>query len=895
MNQLTKFLVNSILQEETLDTVALFGGGFKPPTKGHLEVVLLGLKENPEVKQVYILVGSGERNGVTQEEAVKIWEMYQKFIPVASQIIPVQSPFSYIKTYLEEHQDEKVYIFIGARPDNKKDDKDVAERSAFAKKYSKNVIPVRVQTTGGVSGTMARKAALSGNNEEFITYFPSELTDAEKQEIIDMISSVVKEDISFEKKRDLVKKIIKMARSTGDLTSIDRLADMIASKITIDSPQKPAAGSFKVIGGKPFVENATYSNSIDIIEKCAELTNYMKELGMPIEPLPSVEFIDGDTENAKDFFGKTAYYDPNEKKIVLYTEGRHPKDIVRSFAHEMIHHMQNLEDRLGDITTTNTQEDDKLNDIEAEANLKGTMTFRNWTDSLQEKKNKDPFGLNQYARELAQGLEEEQAPSIQNQLKTKYSEVLEKLFLFPSKDGKYMELNLIKIKPEFKNQGWATKILDDLVDWAKENNITLTLTPSDTFGANEKRLEKFYKRFGFKPNKGKNRDFQTRDSMILKEGTYDSLVTKLTKTTINKWVEDSKKKPRPKKSFVDIDVDDIDGKGREIEFNYVGLVEFTNKVDGYEVDGTSNSGEEEDKIPFIATLFKINPKVLPQAWSKISADVSDVIRHEIEHLTQAGENVRSGKYKEDDIQIRDMINKLKILPPKNYYMLDKEVDAMLQGLYLKAKKSKKPFADVVNNYLDVAPGIETPEDKEMILNLWRSRRKALSLPLFENDMPDNTADLFTIYLDMDGVIVNFDKQFEKLTGMGPREFESSFGKDKFWEKIDKAGVGFWRGMEWMPGGKELYDRVSKHKHFLLSAPSQDESSKIGKRLWRKANTPSTRLILSSAKNKPNYADKSNILIDDRADTIDAWKANGGIGILYKSAGQVMKELDKLGL
>ena len=52
----------------------------------------------------------------------------------------------------------------------------------------------------------------------------------------------------------------------------------------------------------------------------------------------------------------------------------------------MIHHIQNLEGRLGNITTTNTQEDDHLNDIEAEANLKGTMTFRNWTDSLQEGK-----------------------------------------------------------------------------------------------------------------------------------------------------------------------------------------------------------------------------------------------------------------------------------------------------------------------------------------------------------------------------------------------------------------------------------------------------------------------------------------------------------------------------
>jgi hypothetical protein len=90
-------------------------------------------------------------------------------------------------------------------------------------------------------------------------------------------------------------------------------------------------------------ENASYSQQINIIEKIAELTNYMIKKGMNIEPLPSMEFIDGDSENAKDFFGKTAYYDPNRKHIVLYTEGRHPKDIVRSYAHEMIHHIQNLE------------------------------------------------------------------------------------------------------------------------------------------------------------------------------------------------------------------------------------------------------------------------------------------------------------------------------------------------------------------------------------------------------------------------------------------------------------------------------------------------------------------------------------------------------------------------
>ena len=48
----------------------------------------------------------------------------------------------------------------------------------------------------------------------------------------------------------------------------------------------------------------------------------------------------------------------------------------------MIHHIQNLEDRLENITTTNTMEDDHLNDIEREAYTRGNMVFRNWTDNI---------------------------------------------------------------------------------------------------------------------------------------------------------------------------------------------------------------------------------------------------------------------------------------------------------------------------------------------------------------------------------------------------------------------------------------------------------------------------------------------------------------------------------
>ena len=79
MNELTKFLVEGILNETTEKVVALFGGGFKPPTKGHLEVVNNGIKQNPEVTEVKILVGGGARKSddiITQDQAVKIWNLY---------------------------------------------------------------------------------------------------------------------------------------------------------------------------------------------------------------------------------------------------------------------------------------------------------------------------------------------------------------------------------------------------------------------------------------------------------------------------------------------------------------------------------------------------------------------------------------------------------------------------------------------------------------------------------------------------------------------------------------------------------------------------------------------------------------------------------------------------
>lgn len=116
------------------------------------------------------------------------------------------------------------------------------------------------------------------------------------------------------------------------------------------------------------------------------LSKFMVERGYTGRPLPKVHFImkDGLSE---DPFAPTANYDPDRKIVNLYIKGRAIKDILRSFAHELIHHQQNIEGRLsnGAYSGTEITEDRKLQKLEAEAYLKGNMIFRSWTE-IEKKK-----------------------------------------------------------------------------------------------------------------------------------------------------------------------------------------------------------------------------------------------------------------------------------------------------------------------------------------------------------------------------------------------------------------------------------------------------------------------------------------------------------------------------
>ncbi len=97
-------------------------------------------------------------------------------------------------------------------------------------------------------------------------------------------------------------------------------------------------------------------------------------------------FLRQDKENGAMTLGRTAFYDPSELKIVLFISGRHPKDILRSFAHELIHHVQNERGdlQLGDSSDPQyAQKDDHLRKMEMEAYLKGNMLMRDFEDNFK--------------------------------------------------------------------------------------------------------------------------------------------------------------------------------------------------------------------------------------------------------------------------------------------------------------------------------------------------------------------------------------------------------------------------------------------------------------------------------------------------------------------------------
>ena len=859
---LTSYLIEGLLpEEEKKKVVAVYGGGFKPPTSGHFEVVKQALKENPEIDEFIILIGGKERDGISPEESLLIWDTYKQYLPIKVRIeLSPKPPIQAIYNYAKNHPEETVLWVIGAREGNDDDFKDISKRTTSLDNYPNMDLRV-VITQGGVSGTAARNAAKI-SLDKFKPFVPSELSDEEVEQVynivadkitekkeaskvktqrlkklnennkVDELESLLDKWSAYSGQYDLLPDIAKLAKNLGvnngpsivyravpgldeypytkqEVIDYDKEQEIVATtptrkqaeyfitdnadwayileykphivinfdefeekygwsgnwgegEILIDVTKSKLVNIEDYTKKQNINENASYSQHIDVQNKIAQLTQHMIDKGMNIEPLPTLEFVDGDSKNASDFFGKTAYYDPNKQHIVLYTEGRHPKDIVRSYAHEMIHHIQYLEDRLGDVAGTDTTEDDHLDKIEQEANLRGTMTFRNWTDSI----------LNEIGD---------------------LSQVPYKWKTFPKPEGSNDPYSYYDFSTD---NGTKYQVIFNREEFGKTVNYDMSFVAKG------------------KDGKGFSADALTGDNEPLK---IMSTIVDITREQIKK----------------------------------AGDVEFIT----FEPT-KGKTGEEGAKENTRSKLYKI---IIKKNFPKANVSGTDTV---VVDMTA---------YLNKDLQEEVVGDKIECDNCDWSWDISSGGDDLYtchkcwhDNTPIEEKKNKDPFG--LNAYArELAMGLE---ENEKVMD-------------------------YKIYCDMDGVLADFESGYEELTGV---DLKGEFKKgDDFWDPIKVAGVGFWAGLKWMPDGQKLWDYLKPFNPVLLSAPSREQSSRIGKHVWVKHKIPGTKLILRYASQKQELATPESILIDDRQVNIDQWEAAGGIGILHTSTANTIQQLQKLGL
>lgn len=156
-----------------------------------------------------------------------------------------------------------------------------------------------------------------------------------------------------------------------------------------------------------------------------------------------------------------------------------------------------------------------------------------------------------------------------------------------------------------------------------------------------------------------------------------------------------------------------------------------------------------------------------------------------------------------------------------------------------------------------------------------------------------------IYLDMDGVIADFDSYFQDCYGYYPPDFEEKYGREEFWDKLWQDAK-FFEKIPNMPNKRELIYLCIDTCDYLtiLSAPSRTNHALcvLQKRNWldKEPLTFNIPAIFESKKEK--YAGPNRLLIDDRKTNIDRWIAKGGIGYLYdgdfKKFEQFMSKVNK---
>lgn len=145
-----------------------------------------------------------------------------------------------------------------------------------------------------------------------------------------------------------------------------------------------------------------------------------------------------------------------------------------------------------------------------------------------------------------------------------------------------------------------------------------------------------------------------------------------------------------------------------------------------------------------------------------------------------------------------------------------------------------------------------------------------------------------LFLDVDGVHGAFDAHVLDLFGATPR----ALGDAELWRRV-AAHPTFWLDMPLAPGAREFWKEVRHHRPtFLTGCPRSDYARAAAhKRRWIERHFPGAPVITCLSRDKPAAMKApGDVLVDDFVANIRRWERAGGVGVLFRSFPQALREV-----
>ena len=314
--QIGKNIAKRILIEEFTEKVVLYPGAFKPPHRGHVATILNS--NNEDVNKYIVFVSTKTREDVEVEESIKAWNLYKQTIPGLENVefVPTSTPVKAVYDYANENPTHDIRTVFGKGESSRFD------RLKDPEKYP-NVEIFDAGTEGDYSATGLRQAIRDKDINKIQTIIPAEINPDSFLNIFDQVDEAIYPMYN-------AKQVQRTRYKASDVHTNDP-----------DIEEKKSNKYLNEARFKNLLNEQWEDHKAHVINHFTDYaTNYLSIDRPKIKIITDPQY----TQMHHSFGG----YMPSTRNISVVVHNRNMADILRTLAHELVHHMQNLDDRLQD-------------------------------------------------------------------------------------------------------------------------------------------------------------------------------------------------------------------------------------------------------------------------------------------------------------------------------------------------------------------------------------------------------------------------------------------------------------------------------------------------------------------------------------------------------------------